>query len=70
MSTNILILITDGKGGRLEIDGRLDLLGQFLKAVYGGDGKIKLNLTHQEESPHAHSHPNRERQDAEDDRPE
>ena len=43
MSASILILITDGKGkGRLEIDGRLDLLGQFLSAVYGGDEKKRL----------------------------
>jgi hypothetical protein len=40
MSPGILIFITDGKGrGRLEIDGRLDLFGQFLAAIYGNEGK-------------------------------
>jgi hypothetical protein len=45
MRTSILILITDGKSkGHLEIDGRLDLLAQFLNAVSGGDEKKSIGL--------------------------
>jgi hypothetical protein len=46
MGPGVFILITDGKGkGRLQIDGRLDLLCRFLSAIQNGDEKNCLNIT-------------------------
>jgi len=51
MTISVLILITDGKGkGRLEIDGRLDLLGRFLHTINNCNNERKFDIFSQTDS--------------------
>jgi hypothetical protein len=51
MTTSVLILITDGKGkGRLEIDGRLDLLGRFLHTINKCNNEREFDIFSQTDS--------------------